>query len=455
MSLRKISFAVLLCCAMMAPSRAQESSKNSSQDAEVIQTLVTGTQSSNDFIRDRSFGILAQQKGLSKHLNESELCTLISRALSNSKIDLGDHGFAILDQSELKEEPKEKLLIRAMSSKHDWIIEEVLSRLTNSRDTLLPKLIEKIKSAPTKRHERELRLIEHWGPEAKSAVPTLITHYNAVYESELNEAMDKLKRRLVPKVKPRVLGSPRMDSDGHPREPRKPVSPEELKEQAKRMMRIDYLDIVYALSEIGPAAKPAMSIALLAANEKNNYKKNKEYNMAGILCIERLSGIKSTSVLERQRRRKMDELMKRVGGGKKSLGNFLGGTSSKRSKPLSVREIVAQQMDGEATAKAKTNSVDATDSVNHRVELIFQNHDLLTQTGKLTIEEVRNITPPILFADVDADNDQMITKSELGIFLQSEVDRLEQFRRASSQPSRSRLSGAGSVRNSSRSRGGR
>lgn len=390
---------------------------------EVLNTLYEGTTSQNRIIRNNSYAVLYNQPDLVKHLGADRLARCIADSFSNGlqlNGELGDYGFFMLDNSKLSVKRKQDLLISAIASPEYQIVNEAYARLTESREELLVEIVEKINAKPTGRYRNEIRLLEYWKHKSSPAVPALVKHFEALHDLELEKEIKKLSKR-----------------SNDPRSGKKAPSSsrKELTKKAEQRIRFEYLDIVYALSEIGPAARPAIPIALAAAKQKYGSDKS-QYQMAGLICINSITNGRTGLSDKRRGANEVGDFRGGALGG--ALYNMMGSNSSKKS----AREVVANYV----KQKARTRTPDYPETVNQQVELIFQNHDLLTQKGQLTLEEIRTVTPPVLISKVDRNGDKMVSKDELYKHLMEKAHEKSwarytlTSRNSSSQNSRSRSS---------------
>ena len=381
LALRKVS--ALILCAICCKNCFAQISTVDEEEAQIQRTIYQGTFSRNPVIRDHSFALMASQKDLDKYLEKTDIAKRISFGLTSNNTALGKFAFDLLDNSKLNDQEQFKLLIPAINSTSRTVRSEALKRLTDSRKKILPVLINRINENTDDPLTDEIRLIEYWGSDAKAAVSALVKKHNSLR----NAAKEKMRKENKRKQTRHAM-------NGDNRPVLKLPDPD-------KDVRYQYLHIVYALAAIGEDAKAAMPIALEAANTRKG--PNREaYNMAGTLCIERMLG-QYKSPRSNSSNLRAAQLMGLRGGG--AIGNFAGATSKAYKKP--VRSIVEEYLDSSNVTTVNMQMVDDT------VALIFQNYDLHTRKGELTIEEVRQIDPPILFSKVDRDGNEVISKDEL------------------------------------------
>lgn len=372
-----------------------------SLDKQTAIVLSRATQSKNATVQSHAFSMLSKEKGISDLLDSKVVISCIEAALQSESSNVTKYGFQILDNSNLSKDDKHRLLFLATESPKASLL--ALRRLTAEREELLPEIIEDLKNnlneTSSKTRTNRIRVLEHWGPDAKEAVPVLIATYDALRDAEIKNHRERHTNREFQR-RPRNRNA----SEPLPKE----LPPRKF-DESKLRLKFEYLDIVYALAAIGPDAKDALPIATAAIQEASNKsRKNKEaYELAGMLCMERMLGVG-----ESNGRSRIGGLMGNVqGGAMLGGGGGLGGTiaaSSVRSSK-SVRRTVGNHL----IRLAGQRRTDNTQRIEEQVALVFQNHDLLTEKGKLTIEEVRNIEPAILFTKVDTNSDQTISKDEL------------------------------------------
>ena len=207
-------------------------------EREIVKAVFEVRSSGVPLIESHAYAMLSQHKNLHEILSEEEIISVISGALKGD-YSVMEYGFSLLEESKLSEQKKNSLLLNALSSKDSSVVNESLKLLSKSKTELLPKIIDSLNGSPVDDHKNELRLLEHWGPDAVSAVPALIKHYDALREKELANG---IKRSTVKEIEGKAL----------------------------RSLKFDYLPLVYAIAEMGPEAKPAIKIGLAAIKEKNN-----------------------------------------------------------------------------------------------------------------------------------------------------------------------------------------
>ena len=399
---------------------AQEKKPNEtplSIEAQALEQAYSGTLSKNSTVQRYAFQTLSRQDGLLKLFGEQRLKRCIRQALKSEGQNLSSFGFEMLDRSSLPRESKQDLLVEAVTSNQPRAREKAMDRLAAERDSLLPRLIKKIESDPAKIYPNETRVIEQWGTAAKGAVPALIKNFEALRDEAFAVEIKSQEKKF------------QRDQESKAKRSRKPIPKQEFEANmklVKRSARFEFLNIVFALAEIGPDAKPAMPVAIAAADVTGNRRHkqqhtSEEYQMAGMMCIEKMlsqpvSPGSATKVKDKKQSR--GHAMGGIigGGGSGAMISMMGGGGSTGgySRGRSVRSVIERHLAAQAK-KQKPKLI--LQSIDRRVDLIFQNHDIVSQPDLLTIEEVRTIQPPILLKEVDTSADKMVSKAELRAYL--------------------------------------
>lgn len=402
---------ILLSCFAGPAYAIDDEEKQIQVSVETIETILAATISKNRFVQMRAYSLLASQKDITEKIDSKKLYGYIAVALEGNDSKLAKLGLEILDNAKLSDDDRQELLMRAIGP-GSTIQQEALERLNEHREDLLPKIIRDIEKHPTRPHTEHLRLIEYWGPDAKSVVPALVKHFESLLAKSEWKRKQEEKQRELKELKRRA------DQE---RVSGRKIAPRPIRQPDLTQLKFDFLNIVYAFSEIGSDAIEAMPIALAAANVKRVGKRQshsaEEYQTAGILCIERLLDAEPGEQVQIQRA--LGGLLGSGGGGAvQMLGGGLGGTFSGNASS-SVRSQVKKQMTRNSLAQtAKASEARRARQIDREVEMKFQNHDVLPPYEKLTVNEIRSFDPPLLLSDADNDGDQAISKAELRSYLQ-------------------------------------
>lgn len=384
-------------------------------DERLVDALYRNAFSKDKLIRENSYGTLLKNKKLLESLGDGNQRELAKSGMDDENLVIVRMAFAILKQSGLNTVEKQDLLIGVIATNNDWLRNEALEYLSLYRDDVLKRLIEAIENDPGGSHKNAIRLIEHWGSHASDAVPVLIKNFEAIKKTAAGQASARSR-------------------------------------SSRRPLAFDYLHLVYAIAEIGPAARDALPIALTAAEEKSTSYYRKQYAVAGSICVDRLIDGNALSDLARvapselkksekysdkllnsydtdeDGRLSQNELVRmrlRPPAADTNKDGFLSRDEltlrSVHSTPrmalylsMPVRDIVKAYLAGE---KERIEARSSRPNVDRQVELIFQNHDVFGPSNHLCVREVRNIEPPMLISEVDKDDDQMISKEELKGYL--------------------------------------
>ena len=300
--------------------------------------------------------------------------------------DMISAAFEMLDTSKLPEESKREFLIRASGYETEEASESALDRLDKDKEAVLGQIIETIEADPSGKHLDSIRLIEHWGEDAKAVVPALVKHFEARYRN-------------------------------------------------RRDLR--FLHLVYAVSAIGPAAKDAVAIPLAAMELRSGHRSvETSHQLAGVLCLQRIKTVDgersgSSKKKKNSRKNRADKALLQGllgSGGGAMIGNVPIEGLQMGSSDLSVRAIVEEhlsQLDG-----AEERDAAERQSNQRKVDLVFQNYDIFTDPKAdgsndptLSIAELRKVEPPLLMREVDTDGDQQITRAELMTYFSSHSSR--------------------------------
>ena len=241
------------------PRKKEDPPELSETQERLITTLYQSAFSKNETIRYYAYMMFDRDPELMEHLGHEIQLELIEAAFKEKhpESSILSYAFGILEQSSLPAARRHTILLKSLKSENESLQKLSLDALTLDKKIVLKRLTAEMRADLTGQHDTAFQLIEHWGSDAAAAVPVLIERYEA------------LKTKAIKK-------NPKTSSP-----------------------KFDYLSIVYALAEIGPAANDAISIAIAATNEKA--KENRaEYPLAGIICIEKLTS--AGSIVEAERK---------------------------------------------------------------------------------------------------------------------------------------------------------
>lgn len=360
----------------LAPVRqTKELDRKLSEAEQLIKLLIKQTESENEYIRGSAYATLANSPKVTISLH-GQLIPIVTRGLQSAQRSVVTNALAILDRADLSDEQRLQVLVDGAATRNQL----VLQRLEKDREEVLELIIDQMKNEPAKEHPSAYAIIEHLGENAASAVDALFVNYQQRHAART--------------------------------------------ERVKRY-RLDYLDMVYAIGNVGPQAASAKQIAIDAANRYNISGPSEEYEMAGMVCLEKMT-LPMT-----------DRKNAPVSGG------LMGGVSDARLASAMLYRTrnrgLRATVDAYSRVRSRAQAVarNTNSGTERNAKLVFQNYDIHMPAGQLTIEELRSMKATFLIEEVDQNEDKMISEAEYIQFLKQAAS--GQFSKSTvSQSSRSR-----------------